>query len=140
MGVKLLHILSRPYNIRDRNAPPRTDVKIQNFFQQDDGFVVKFMVNSQSNPNKSYLCDIWLDDKKFINSTNAKFFCTCPSFQYQFETILAQHNGLLGSPRSHKLPKKERTLSVCKHLESSVYKLLSYKSLIPLIKEYKIEL
>lgn len=140
MGLKLLQTLAKPLHLRSRQDVEHYDIRINDFFKQNDGFLISFRVKSQSSQNNKYQCQIWLNEKTFTTNTLVKFNCDCPSFQYQFETILSQYGALINPPRSDKLPKKIKSLYVCKHLEGAIRKIIPYKNLEYLIREYKIEI
>lgn len=126
--LTLSRFMSRSYDVRNRPGVDRSLIKIIDFSSKDDGNMIVFRVRSQSDPKKTYDTRILILDHQITPMTNVKFHCTCPSFKFQFETTLYNHDALIGNPTNPKLPKKQ-VIHVCKHLEGCLSYLITFKNL-----------
>ena len=134
MGLTLNRLLARPKLKQNRRIILTSHIDIKFISKQNDGFIVDFAVPSESDSNHIYSCSIWTNDNQLSNDSLIKVKCDCANFQYQYETVLSQHDALIGTPHSDKLPKNQ-IIYVCKHLESCLKKLMTYKNLDALIKK-----
>lgn len=128
MPLTLSRFLSRPLTLKDRDKIAARAVSIQNIIEEKNGWAISMEVRSASDPKKKYSCVIWTKDEDLSAKSRCKFFCSCPSFQFQFESTLAEHDALYGDPRSAKAPKKD-IVYVCKHLEAAIHHLITKKNI-----------
>ena len=126
--LTLSQFMSRTYDVRNRPGVSRSLIRILDFVTSDDGNTIVFRVGSQSDSTQFYKCKILLKDYQITPMTNVKFHCTCPSFKFQFESILFKNEALIGIPSDIKLPKKPQ-LHICKHLEGCLNYLITFKNL-----------
>lgn len=133
MPVKIHWLLTRPKNVEDRDIVSENLIKINKISQENDGFLLNFIVHSSTERKIKYTCDVWVKDNPITSNTIGKFFCSCMSFQYQYESVLERHGALYGISRSKRLPKKQ-TLFVCKHLEAVIKYLIKHKNLTTIKK------
>jgi hypothetical protein len=125
MALPLSKFIALPKIFQDREIPKKFSVK--NISEKDNGFLLEFIIKSSSS-NENYTPTIWVSDEIITANTKCLFYCNCPSFKFEFESILAINNGLYGNPTSDKLPKKRQTLFVCKHLTTIIHHyLLKYR-------------
>ena len=101
---------------------------------------IKNFTTGKSNV-KQYDCSIFiLTDNQISQNTKCKFKCTCPSFKYEFETILYMNDALIGEPRSKRLPKKRTGIFICKHLFGCINILENFNTVDNIMKHVKGEL
>jgi len=125
MNLTIGNLLSRKYIHRDRNVINSDFItKLNEYEVQEDGTLVKFICTSTKTKGE-YNVNIFLSTVNIINqNTECKLYCDCKSFQFEFEVALSKINGLLGEPRSTKLPKKQVTGYSCKHIIACILLLL----------------
>jgi hypothetical protein len=128
MYMTLSRFLARPRSYSKRKLDPRTKailLSIDTVDEKKSGNLLKFMVKSSKSDTK-YECDILLYTEEVISgNTEVRFRCSCPSFIYEFETLLYHNGALYGEPNSKRLPKKDHGLFVCKHLYLLIVSILN---------------
>jgi hypothetical protein len=129
MALSLSRFIAKPLMVSKRKSSQTFNISIIECEEEENGYLIKFIVASSSNINKHYKCNVWVLTKDSINmSTICKLSCECPSFIYEFEAILNKFDALYGEPHSIRLPKKAKPIFICKHLHGVIIMLLKYNN------------
>ncbi len=109
---------------RDHSILPKAKlIKCESIGGETESYLLQFEVKSSS--GKTYHSTLQLYTGSHINgNTPVKLKCDCMSFKFEYEVLLHQQGSLYGEPSSNKLPKKDKSIFVCKHLHALVISLI----------------
>ena len=118
----MFKLLATPFSAKDREKINDRSVKLLTCQENENQTGYLLTVNIFSNKSSSiYNGKIFLVTKNNITSnTPIEVRCNCPSFKYQFETLLHLNKMLYGLPLSNKMPKKSHTIFACKHIQGAL--------------------
>ncbi len=141
--LTLSRFISKPFLYRDRKIPDMGNISLINCTpgsEENSGFIIDFLVKSDSrSENYESSIQVYTEDSITIN-TRCKFRCNCPSFKYEFETMLYNNEALIGNPSSTRMPKKRTGIFVCKHLMVGIIAIQHFNNIRNIIKHVKGEL
>lgn len=129
MAAPMFKLLSTPYRMKNRQMVINSNVKLVNCTKQKNGYIISLNVFSTAQNRSVYKINIFVETLNIINTnTPIEINCSCPSFKYQFETVLWLSKFLLGEPASKRLPKTQ-VLATCKHVQACLKYLLNFRSI-----------
>lgn len=141
--LTLSRFMSKPFLYRNRKTPNMGNISLINCTpgsEENSGFIVDFLVKSSSKPDEyESSIQLYTEDSITLN-TKCKFRCNCPSFKYEFETMLYNNGALIGLPSSKRMPKKRTGVFVCKHLIAGIIVLQHLNSIQNIVNHIKGEL
>jgi hypothetical protein len=130
----MLKLLARPFNVKDRERISYQNIKIIDCQETDNKYLITVNIIS-SKSNTIYNGKIFIDTKDTITvNTPVEVVCNCPSFKYQFETLLGLNNFLYGNMSTDKIPKKKQTIFACKHIETALNLILKLSTITAVMR------
>lgn len=136
MAAPMFRLLLTPYNMKNRQIILNRNIRLVDCIKQENGYFIKFNIYSTAKNRAIYNVNIWVETLNIINTnTPIEVNCDCPSFKYQFETVLWLNKFLLGEVTSKKLPKKQ-VLATCKHIQTCLKYLLNLRSISNILDKF----